>query len=160
MEISHCLIIVPLADPTSRSDLNPDQSKESAERDIENTEHMEENSASAIATPIADNMQNVHSQHHMLKYLRGPVNSCLAYNATAEERLATSHRAHEANQGGAAGEEVGERLSRNQLTVQLSNRFRISTRRDGINGSICGGGGNTRRPFSRPLTWRHQWHWN
>ncbi|KAJ5626317.1 Zinc finger RING-type [Penicillium lagena] len=125
--------------PLCRIDLNHPQSEDNAGQDRENAEHTE-NSSDGTAIPIADAMQDRHSQHGMRKYLRRPLNAWRMYNVIVEERLAALRRVREANEGYAAGDEAGEPLSRNLLTTQLRERFKIRTRIHMAGGSNLGWG--------------------
>lgn len=132
---------------TSRIDLNPSQTEENADQQVEPDERAE--APDGVTTP-AYLAQSRLSHRRLSIYLHGPLNARLMRNATVEERLAALRRIREASQGMAP-----EGPSRSRFTARLRDRFRIRTRTHGVD---CDGQGATVTPtapgpaHTRPTT--------
>ncbi|KAJ5725657.1 Zinc finger RING-type [Penicillium malachiteum] len=113
--------------PLCRIDLNPPKEEDNAEHEGDNAEHNEENAAEEATTPTVDATPHRHSHHRLTNYL----NARRMRNATVEERLAALRHVREANQDDVANN-VASTPNRNRLSMRLRERFRIRTRRHGI----------------------------
>ncbi|KAJ5614221.1 Zinc finger RING-type [Penicillium herquei] len=121
--------------PLCRIDLNPPKEEDNAEHEGENAEHNEENAEEAT-TPTVDATPSRHSHHRLTNYL----NARRMRNATVEERLAALRHVREANQDDVANN-LAPVPNRNRLSMRLRERFRIRTRRHGIESASPGESG-------------------
>lgn len=128
--MSHCLPCVDLAADcfSSRIDLNPTSSEEGS--------HVSRDGHNNLPPPLPEGPDTSHvtaSRHHRSRSTHIPtnVNPLPTRDSTVEERLDTLRRLRNENATSAA-ETSDDHTRTSRLTARLRDRFRIRTRRHGV----------------------------